>query len=473
MDKQSGQAVLTTEKGFRKGPFVLYAGVLVMAVSLMFTQTVAAEADSPTVETTIVDETTEGLSEAESVVKEPAALQKVKNAMSRWVEGPIGKELEKRGYQFFTGIYEVPIRTSRRQWIKARSAAYSGAFVDALANYASFMGTEVLSDIESNFYEDDIQRGHVEYQENQALTSFAGRMFAKGMALTEHQLTQKLAEIGMSDDEIQRLEPVQRVPTLINAYISGVIAGALEKTAGLVPVATFEEIDREGKSAIGVVTLVDERMLSIAEKILSGEPISPDASKIGKPIRERIASYEDTELTKEFGIRVWWDEHGYPTIVSFGQAGSSSSSRAASIKAKNNARQHIANFINSSTNVLDETKTKNIVEKGYKVSRDGEKETYDNEIMRDIVNQTINVKAEVEISGVKPIKSWSAPHPIAEDHEIVGEVLWWSPKTEDIARVIAGKEEKRATIVNPPQERPNEPDSSGSLKNREPDLNDF
>lgn len=434
----------------------LYAGFLVLAASLMLGYLVAAAADA----------------EADSTIEEPTALQKVKTAMAEWIEGPMGRELENRGYHFFTGTYEVPIETSRRQWSKVRSASYGGAFVDAVANYASFMGEEILSEIESDFSEDDIQAGHVKYEDNRALDSFAERMFAKGMALTEHQLTQKLAEVGMSDDEIQRLEPVQRVPTLVNTYMSEAITGALERTAGLIPVVTFEEIGKNGSSAIGVVTLVDERMMRLAEDILADEPIPPDPSRAGRPIRDRVSSYENEELVGEFGIRVWWDEQGYPTVVAFGQAGATSSSRAAAIKARNDARQHLANFINSSTNVLNKTKTKNIVERGYEVGRDGSKKRYDNEIMRDIVNQTIQIESGVTIDGVKAIKTWSAPHPIVENQELVGEVIVWSPRTQNISRAIAGKEERDVPDIDS-ESQSEESGRSGSLRSRDPDLSDF
>ena len=435
---------------------VLFAGVLVMAAFLMLGHSVAEAADA----------------EVDSTNKEPTALQKVKTAMAEWIEGPMGRELENRGYHIFTGTYEVPIKTSRRQWSNVRSTSYSGAFVDAVANYASFMGEETLSEIESSFSHDNIQEAHVRYEDNQALDSFAERMFAKGMALTEHQLTQKLAEVGMSDEEIQRLEPVQRVPTLINAYTSEAIARALERTAGLMPVVTFEEIDKNGSTAIGVVTLVDERMMRLAEDILAEEPIPPDPSRAGRSIRERVSSYENEELVREFGVRVWWDEQGYPTIVAFGQAGATSSSRAAAIKARNDARQHLANFINSSTNVLNKVEIENIVERGYEVGRDGDKKRYDSEIMREIVNQTIQVKADVTIDGVKAIKTWSAAHPIVENQEIVGEVIMWSPRTQNIARAIAGKEERDVPDID--SEGPSEESgSSGSLRSRGPDLNDF
>lgn len=434
----------------------LCAGFLVLVAFLLISLSVAVAADA----------------DGNSNKKGPTALQKVKTAVAEWIESPLGRELESRGYDFFAGTYEVPLKTSRRQWSKVRSASYSGAFVDAVAKYASFIGDEILSEIESEFYEDDIQASDVKYEEDKALNSFAERILAKGMALTEHQLTQKLSEVGMTDDEIQRLEPVQMLPTLVDAYMSEVITGALERTAGLVPVVTFEEIDENGSSAIGVVTLVDVRMMRLAEDILADMPIPPNPERAGRPIRERIASYEGAELTKEFGIRVWWDEQGYPTVVAFGQAGATSSSRAAAIKARNNARQHLANFINSSTNVLNRTTTRNIVERGYKVGRDGSRERYDSEIMRDIVNATIKVEAEVKIEGVKTIKAWSAPHPIVEGHEIAGEVIAWSPRTQSIARVIAGKEETLAPEIDS-QDQSQESRGSGSLRSREPDLDDF
>ena len=46
LDKQSEQAMLTSGKRFRQGPFALYAGLLVLVVFLLMNNSVSVVADA-------------------------------------------------------------------------------------------------------------------------------------------------------------------------------------------------------------------------------------------------------------------------------------------------------------------------------------------------------------------------------------------------------------------------------------------
>ena len=45
----------------------------------------------------------------------------------------------------------------------------------------------------------------------------------------------------------------------------------------------------------------------------------PDAERARAPIFDQVGELSDRDLVYEFGPRVWWDEHGYPTVIAFGQ----------------------------------------------------------------------------------------------------------------------------------------------------------
>ena len=85
------------------------------------------------------------------------------------------------------------------------------------------------------------------------------------------------------------------------------------------PIKTFEAFDNEGNSVIGVVAAVSSRMRQLAGQVAAGKAIRPDSDRARTPIADQIWALSDDELVNEFGPRVWWDEHGYPTIVAFGQ----------------------------------------------------------------------------------------------------------------------------------------------------------
>lgn len=75
----------------------LCAGILVLVAFLLISLSVAVAADG----------------DADSGKKGPTAVQKVKTAVAEWIESPLGRELESRGYDSFAGTYEVAIKTSR------------------------------------------------------------------------------------------------------------------------------------------------------------------------------------------------------------------------------------------------------------------------------------------------------------------------------------------------------------------------
>ena len=102
--------------------------------------------------------------------------------------------------------------------------------------------------------------------------------------LLEGQLDQALKdELGMSDDQIDRLSPPDKITRFRDDFLRRSVTESVGSASGLIPVKTFEAVDTEGNSAIGVVVVFSERMARVAASIASRglRPIATSSSRSG------------------------------------------------------------------------------------------------------------------------------------------------------------------------------------------------
>ena len=254
--------------------------------------------------------------------------------------------------------------------------------------------------------------------------------------------------------------------------------------AGLIPVKTFEGVDDEGNTAIGVVAVYSERMRHIANQVARGEVIRPDPARSRRPIADQIADFDKNgELPNEFGVRVMWDEQGYPAIVSFGQWGWSPANlskrkraqrrKFAMKQAENDALSNLTVFVRASTRFTEESSVGADLEEVFNLPRGGVPEEVEEVEIADKLMETARIKAEVNLTGYTPERRWAARHPLLDDQELVGAVVYWSPAREDAIRKTVGMKAKHAPPKEEPSRNPQKKHVSGSAESRDPDLSDF
>ena len=209
--------------------------------------------------------------------------------MEEWLrEGP-GRVFRDRGeLNVVQGVSLVALTADDPRWPKARSLAFQNAFVQAMGEYVASVRQRTTVSLVRDYFAEDIPESELEYREGEPPDSFVERIVRKSAVLAEQQLDQKLAESGMSDEEIQRLTtPVQKRTMLAERISRTTLNTAIGSAAGLVPVKTFEAIDDEGNSAIGVVAVYSQRMRHIANRISRGEVIRPEPSRARESIATR------------------------------------------------------------------------------------------------------------------------------------------------------------------------------------------
>jgi hypothetical protein len=238
------------------------------------------------------------------------ANERVLDEIEAWKKtSPMARSLMQRDdILVVTGTAFVALSADDKRWPKARSLAYQQVFMNAMGAYVSQIRTRVTNRLIREQFEQDLDESELTFDPEASVSSQLERVLEKLAILGERKLDQALADSGMGAEEIARLTPAQKKTTFSDRITRRKTSEAFGSAAGLVPIKTFEAIDDEGNSAIGVVAASSRRMRRLATQVARGKSISPDAERARLSIAEQLAGMADEELADQFGVRVYWDE---------------------------------------------------------------------------------------------------------------------------------------------------------------------
>ena len=385
--------------------------------------------------------------------------ERVRDMMAEWkATNPVAQHLLARDdLAVVEGVAWANVRTQQERWGKSRSLAYSKAFVEAMKDYVSRNRTRHASRLLRELSQEDLDESELVYEPNEAANDYLLRVATKALTLGERNLDVALLDSGMSAEEIERLTPPQKKTAFSDRILLEATTEASGSAFGLVPVKTFEAFDDEGNSAIGVVAVLSTRMRNLAQQIAARKAIRPDADRARMAIVDQIGGLSDKDLVYEFGPRVWWDEHGYPTIVAFGQWAWSPegldkrkkarSREFAMEQAESDAMSHLATFINVRTDFTKESVRGEVAEEFHRIWQDGTVSDEETEVITDRLEKYARANSDIDLVGLKVWREWFSSHPDVEGHEMVGVVVSWSPAQEDRVRAELGKKPKHQPPV--------------------------
>ena len=389
---------------------------------------------------------------------------RVRQMMAAWkATDPVGSHFRERSERgeisLVEGVGPAQLNIQDKRWGKSRSLAYTKAFTEAVREYVSRIKKRQTSELLRDYFQEDLDESEYVYRQSESTDDVMLRVVNKAAALGERKLDEALAESGMSADEIARMTPPQKKVAFSDRLSLKATTQAFGSAAGLVPVKTFEAFDNEGNSAVGVVVVRSPGTRYLADQIAAGKAIRPDDDRARAPIADQIGVLSDKELTNEFGPRVWWDEHGYPTIVAFGQwawspEGLDKRKRArrrdfAMKQALTDANIHLATFINAGTRFSSVSNRGDAAEEFSLVSADGTVSDEETAKIVDRLVESARVSSDVELTGLRVQREWFSRHPDLDGHELVGVIVSWSPAQEDQIRAELGKKPKH----QPPAEK--------------------
>ena len=456
-----------------KGRFVIALAVLVLAFAF---QQALAETDQST-GAGVEAQTAVGGTESWD------ANERVLGDIEEWKKtSPMARSLMQRDdVLVVVGTAFVALSADDKRWPKARSLAYQQAFMNAMGEYVSLIRSRVTTRLIQDQFEQDLDESELTFDPEDTVSSKLERVFEKLAILGERKLDQALADSGMGAEEIARLTPAQKKTTFSDRITRRTTREAFGSAAGLVPIKTFEAIDDQGNTAIGVVAASSRRMRRLATQVARGKSITPDTDRARLSIADQLAEMSDAELVDQFGVRVYWDEQGYPTLVSFGQWGFSTEGLNkrkkarrrdfAGRQAENDARSHLVTFIRASTRFTEESTVGADVEEAISVLPDNTVEEIETAKLADELVRKANVTSQAELTGMATLRTWGARHPDLGSQEIVGAIVSWSPAREKAVRAAVRDDEPRK---QPPQQEQPAPRGTSTRESREDmDSSDF
>lgn len=335
------------------------------------------------------------------------------------------------------GAESISVPLSNPAWGRARVAAFENALINARMEFVRFQFSHLITESTREIFEDD-SYGLIEEpaQSEEKTRSKLRSMFAKLLAVGDAKLNQKLVDLGLDPEEFDPPPQVSREDHYTNKLLQSTVTRSYGSLAGLMPLQTFEGRDERGNYMIGVLVVYSPSFRQFASDILEGRG-KIKANKAARALAEQLGSNPEV-FASQFGVRRFYDERGMPLIASFGQyavidRGGSDRAlerrRDSALKiARSNADAAIALFVNGNLMLNNETVTGQIIEEFTlkEEKKDGFVSTVENVGFVSKLNEEVQQRAEINISGLSDYTTWTWTHPDA-DQELVGVIRVWSP----------------------------------------------
>jgi len=316
---------------------------------------------------------------------------------------------------------------------KARTTAYQNAVLDAQASFlGEAYGQTEAERIRRVIADDSENAEKFEDKLKKAGKSRLDIIWDKMLTITDAQLNEMLEELGIDPKEFDQLRPPQRKTLFKKEFVEKNITKAVGQIAGLMVLQNFIGWDEDGTYKVGVVVMYSEKLRQLAWEIAHGHP--PFLKKEGRLALGKQIPSDPGELSKLWGVRVLFNEHGEPCLASYSQwsssyTGTSKRGKERSIdraraQALKMAMNELAFFIAGQAYMRDESEVGEMVEEFITKNPDGMIERKEAAYIIDRMNQQIRVQAKIDNAGVSTIRD--VTHKLKSGQTIVCKVLTWT-----------------------------------------------
>ncbi|MBR6372683.1 MAG: hypothetical protein IKS20_05830, partial [Victivallales bacterium] len=279
-----------------------------------------------------------------------------------------------KGTVYFTGKARVSVNVNSPNFIKARAFAYEKAQMNAISEMVmDLTGTEMIKTIREYYSDESDDR----LEEPKDLEEAKDAVSTKIKALTEAALDEGLRKLGQDPAKYGKQLEKKRALFKDSIYKQS-IKKAVFRASGFLPVQTFESRTADGTYSIGVVLRMDADCVEIAKSLyLKRLPLI--RMNGGLSIEEALPN--DEELLTQFGVRLYFDEKGNPSLLSFGTFGSNYTGKNerrqeramehAFMQAEAIANEQLTTFINSTISVVEQSDKSDNEFEGVKFDENG------------------------------------------------------------------------------------------------------
>lgn len=346
-----------------------------------------------------------------------------------------------RGKFYSKGQSPVPASVQSPDFVKSCSMAYERAFLSAVSQFVmDFYGQETAKKI-YNYYNDSSS------DINESPVARAKTIAEKVSLLADAKLDKALESEGVPPEKYSGESIVAKRKIFLDEIVNKSIKTAVHASSGCMPVKTFLSIGDDGKYYVGVVVRYDSSSTELARCFKQRR--RPGLKKAGG-LKLKDALPPKEEMCMNFGVRLYYDDTGYPSLISFGQYGAhfAGKSELAVERAEEQALKQaqvladsaMTMFINSFVRIGEESEMSEISSDDIAFSEDGNPTPESVLKTIDKFSQKIEQQGTDRLRGRSTVFSEIIKHPSGQKAAVV--VRRWSFETFDAVQAIDSKREK-------------------------------
>ncbi len=352
--------------------------------------------------------------------------------------------------------WAVDLDSTQPEFIKARWFAFEKAYTRAVADYIiDTYGKFVGQTISSEFGDDSTGAEDLTVRPSATLAQ-------KIDMLAEAKVDKALANEGVPESQYKGKDLVAKRVLAQDVLKKSAAKKAIRESSGCIPIKTFEAYN-DKTYRIGVIIKVGPQCKSLSKCFRMKKP--PVLTKEGKSWAELRPT--DAGMLQEFGVRLYFDETGMPSLLSYGQFGTSYTGKNNSMRerferqAKHQATMladsKISEFINSMMDVTDESPDLGMeLEDAISAFSDDTRSREDKLNILDVFRKGFKMTTNMDMAGITTVYGpQMIRHP--SGHRVAVVVRRWSFAQVDAIREMERKEketDKRGGVLPPPQPRP-------------------
>lgn len=356
-----------------------------------------------------------------------------------------------RGDVYLMSDWAVELDSTQPEFIKARWFAFEKAYTRALAQYTiDTYGKLVGRTISEEFGDDSTDARELAAKPSATLEK-------KIELLAEAKVDKALAEEGVPESQYKGKDLVAKRVIFADTIKKTLVKKAIHDSSGCIPIQTFEAFN-DKSYRVGVIIKGGPQCKSLAKCFRMKK--RPMLVKEGAPWASLKPS--DEAMLQEFGARLFFDETGTPSLVSYGQFGTSYTGKNAAMRerferqAKHQAvalaDSKISEFMKSMMAATDETPELSMqMENAVDSFSDDTVSEEDRIAMVDQFRRNYKMDTDMDMAGITTVYGPKIiKHP--SGHRVAVVVRRWSFAQVDAIKEMERieRETERAGAVPPP-----------------------
>jgi len=339
---------------------------------------------------------------------------------------------------FFFQSMTTTVPVTSKNFADALNNAYQKAYLEILQDYAiRAYGKNLVEQSRELFSDESDNAEQIQNTNTNIGNGFAAKiktLFNKLLMLGDKKLDKALIKLGVSEEEIAKLNPVQKKELFKDKFLQKVVEKTIGSVRGIFVIRSKWVLDNDGYATVGIIAKRTPITVQIADMIAKKRPIN---LKLKSDI-DYYLNGTNKELISRLGTRVAFDKNGEPALVSYGISGYQKVSNRyrndtlrnlAYKRAIAQANAQIALFSNGFLSSTFKTITGEVVE-NYVQKQINSDEVPQFKDIQNIIKktfQTIKAKASLDLRGSYVAKQYSYNLKINDKTSLplIGAIVVW------------------------------------------------